>query len=98
LAGKTEAVGAVRRLAKIVQRRPLIKGYFAALRLIVGAVMSSAYLNRVMTPVALMLSADPLPKSYYRAECAVNATGFGIKPRSSHHLLVTLDSCAALGR
>jgi len=32
-------------------RRPLIKGYFAALRLIVGAVMSSACLMRVMTPV-----------------------------------------------
>jgi hypothetical protein len=32
-------------------RRPLIKGYFAALRLIVGAVMSSACLVRVMTPV-----------------------------------------------
>ena len=30
---------------------PLIKGYFAALRLIVGAVMSSACLMRVMTPV-----------------------------------------------
>jgi DDE superfamily endonuclease len=28
---------------------------------------------------------------------ADNATGFGIKPRSSHHLFVTLDSCAALG-
>ena len=32
-------------------RRPLIKGYFAALRLIVGAVMSSACLMGVMTPV-----------------------------------------------
>jgi hypothetical protein len=32
-------------------RRPLIKGYFAAMRLIVGAVMSSACLMRVMTPV-----------------------------------------------
>jgi hypothetical protein len=31
--------------------RPLIKGYFAAMRLIVGAVMSSACLMRVMTPV-----------------------------------------------
>jgi hypothetical protein len=31
-------------------------------------------------------------------DCAVNATGFGITPRSSHHLLVTLDSFAALGR
>ena len=48
-------------------RRPLIKGYFAALRLIVGAVMSSACLMRVMTPLALMLSADPLPQSRYRA-------------------------------
>ena len=27
-----------------------------------------------------------------------NVTGFGIKPRSSHHLLVTLNSCAVLGR
>jgi hypothetical protein len=33
----------------IRERRPLI--YFAALRLIVGAVMSSACLMRVMTPV-----------------------------------------------
>ena len=32
-------------------RRPLIKGYFAVLRLIVDAVMSSACLMRVMTPV-----------------------------------------------
>jgi hypothetical protein len=32
-------------------RRPLIKGYFAALRLIVGAVMSSAYVMWVLTPV-----------------------------------------------
>jgi hypothetical protein len=35
----------------IRERRPLIKGYFAALRWIVGAVMSSACLMRVMTPV-----------------------------------------------
>ena len=49
-------------------RRPLIKGYFAALRLIVGAVMSSACLVRIMTPRgALMLSAHPLPQSRYRA-------------------------------
>jgi hypothetical protein len=32
-------------------RRPLIKGYFAVLRLIADAVMSSGYLMRVMTPV-----------------------------------------------
>ena len=32
-------------------RRPLIKGYFAVLRLIADAVMSSACLMRVMTPV-----------------------------------------------
>ena len=31
-------------------RRPLIKGYFAVLRLIADAVMSSACLMRVMTP------------------------------------------------
>ena len=32
-------------------RRPLIKGYFAVLRLIADAVMSSACLMRVMTPI-----------------------------------------------
>jgi len=48
-------------------RRPLIKGYFAALRLIVGAVMSSPCLMGLDAPRALMLSADPLPQSRYRA-------------------------------
>jgi hypothetical protein len=38
-----------------------------------------------------MLSADPLPQSRRRLDGADNATGFGIKPRYSHHLLVTLD-------
>jgi hypothetical protein len=48
-------------------RRPLIKGYFAVLRLIVGAVMSSACRCGSCHPLALMLSADPLPQSRYRA-------------------------------
>jgi hypothetical protein len=48
-------------------RRPLIKGFFEALCLIVGAVMSSACRVWACCPSALMLSADPLPLSHYRA-------------------------------
>jgi hypothetical protein len=44
----------------------------------------TVHLHRVLNVIAL--------------GCAVNATGIGIKPRYSHHLLVTLDSFAALGR
>jgi hypothetical protein len=44
-----------------------------------------------------MLSADPLPNHVGTLDGADNATGFGIKPRYSHHLLVTLDSFAAFG-
>jgi hypothetical protein len=33
-----------------------------------------------------------LPNHVIALDGAVNATGFEIKPRSSHHLLVTLDS------
>jgi hypothetical protein len=47
-------------------RRPLIKGYFGV-ALIVGAVMSSAFLRGESDPLALMLSADPLPRSRERA-------------------------------
>jgi hypothetical protein len=39
-----------------------------------------------------MLSADPLPNHVIALDGTVNVTGFEIKPRSSHHLLVTLDS------
>ena len=42
-------------------RRPLIKGYFAAVRLIVGAVMSSACLMRVMTPVGALAGSGAAP-------------------------------------
>jgi hypothetical protein len=41
--------------------RPPIKGYFGV-ALIVGAVMSSAFLRGELSPPALMLSADPLPR------------------------------------
>jgi hypothetical protein len=43
-------------------RHPLIKGYFG-LALIIGGVMSSAFLCGEQEPPALMLSADPLPLS-----------------------------------
>jgi hypothetical protein len=46
--------------------RPLIKGYFGV-ALVVGAVMSSAFLRGGLSPQALMLSADPLPPSRERA-------------------------------
>jgi hypothetical protein len=46
--------------------RPLIKGYFGV-ALVVGAVMSSAFLRGELSPLALMLSADPLPPSRERA-------------------------------
>jgi hypothetical protein len=46
--------------------RPLIKGYFGV-ALVVGAVMSSAFLRGELSPLALMLSADPLPRSRERA-------------------------------
>jgi len=39
-----------------------------------------------------MLSAGPLPNHVIALDDAVNGTGFEIKPRSSQHLLVTLDS------
>jgi hypothetical protein len=41
--------------------RPLIKGYFSGVALIVGAVMSSAFFCGEWRPPALMLSTDPLP-------------------------------------
>jgi hypothetical protein len=43
-----------------------------------------------------MLSADPLPIHVGALDGADKATGIGITPRYSHHLLVTLDSFAAL--
>ena len=46
--------------------RPLIKGHFGV-ALIVGAVMSSALWRGELSPAALMLSADPLPRSHERA-------------------------------
>src|SRR5258707_8828630 len=49
-----------------------------------------------LDPLALMLSADPLPRSRQRTWCADNAAGFRINPLPAHHLLVTPDSCAAL--
>ena len=65
--------------------------------LVVGAVMSSAFLCGELSPLALMLSADPLPRSRERALTAQTM------PRASgsirfpaHHLFVTLDPCAAL--
>jgi len=45
-----------------------------------------------------MLSADPCPNHVGALDGADNATGFEINPLSSHHLLVTLDSCGAFGR
>src|SRR6266851_6945152 len=48
-----------------------------------------------LDPLALMLSADPLPRSRQRARCADNAAGFRINPLPAHQLLVTLDSFAA---
>jgi hypothetical protein len=46
--------------------RPLIKGFFGVAR-VVGAVMSSAFFCGELDPLALMLSADPLPRSRQRA-------------------------------
>src|SRR5271155_6089192 len=54
------------------------------------------FLRGQWSPLALMLSADPLPRSRQRAWCADNAAGFRINPLPAHHLLVTLDFCAAL--
>jgi hypothetical protein len=48
-------------------------------------------------PLALMLSADPLPQitlARFAAQTAPRASGSIRFP--AHHLLVTLDSCAAL--
>jgi hypothetical protein len=58
-------------------RRPLIKGYFAALRLIVGAVMSSA-LIRVVTPVGpdvVRRSLAPITLSRLTAQSMPRALG-----------------------
>jgi hypothetical protein len=75
----------------------VIKGYFVVCVMIAGAVMSSAYGCGSKCPLALMLSADPYPNQLIALCCAVNAAGIRIKPRSSHHLVVTLDSFVALG-
>jgi hypothetical protein len=59
-------------------RRPLIKGYFAALRLIVGAVMSSACLIRVVTPVGpdvVRRSLAPITLSRLTAQSMPRALG-----------------------
>src|SRR5260370_20328933 len=65
--------------------------------LVVGAVMSSAFLRGELSPLALMLSADPLPQitlTRLTAQTTPRASGSIRFP--AHHLLVTLDSWAAL--
>jgi len=61
---------------------PADQGLFFGVALVVGAVMSSAFLCGELSPLALMLSADPLPRSRQRARCADNAAGFRINPLS----------------
>jgi hypothetical protein len=46
--------------------RPLIKGY-CGVALVVGEVMSFGLSRGELDPLALMLSADPLPRSRQRA-------------------------------
>jgi hypothetical protein len=62
---------------------PADQGLFSGGALIVGAVMSSAFLRGELGPLALMLSADPLPQSFHRARTGAGGfTGFRINPLS----------------
>jgi len=84
------------RQSRHVWMTPADQGLFSGVAPIVGAVMSPAFWCGSV-PLALMLSADPLPQSFHRARTgAGGSTGFRINPLPAHHLLVTLDSCAAL--
>jgi hypothetical protein len=75
---------------------PADQGLFSGVAPIVGAVMSPAFWCGSV-PLALMLSADPLPQSFHRARTGAGGfTGFRINPLPAHHLLVTLDPGAAL--
>ena len=47
--------------------RPADQGLFFGVRLVVGAVVSSAFFRGELSPLALMMSADPLPRSRPRA-------------------------------
>ena len=76
-------------------RRPLIKGYFSALRWSwVRSCLRPFFARRIMPP-ALMLSAGPLPRSD-ALDCATKPRASGSIRFPAHHLLVTLDFYAAL--
>ncbi len=77
--------------------RPLIKGYFLryARRGARSCLRPSFAEKCIRRP--LMLSADPLAQSLSRARTGADRlTGFRINPLPTHHLLVTLNSYAAL--
>jgi hypothetical protein len=78
-------------------RRSLIKGYFwrCAGR---GCDHVFGLSRGRLDPLALMLSADPLPRSEQRAWCADNATGFGINPLSCASIGFRTSHCASACR
>lgn len=76
--------------------RPLIKGFFqrCADR---GCGHVFGLVGGESDPLALMLSADPLPQiTLARLVAQTRPRASGSIRFPAHHLLVTLDSCAAL--
>jgi hypothetical protein len=79
--------------------RPLIKVFFCGVAFDRGCGHVFGLLMRVMTPRwPCCCPLIPCPNHVGALDGADKATGFGINPRYSHHLLVTIDSFAALGR